>query len=74
MSVIWVKNNLSLLYFKGIFLELSFVPLSDGQHLWKEVIDRLQAEGVTLWAFKPVFSDQSQGRTLQVDGIFYRNS
>jgi hypothetical protein len=42
------KNNLSLPYFKGILLELSFVPLSDGQHLWREVIDRLQAEGVTL--------------------------
>lgn len=51
-------------------MELSFVPLSDGQHLWREVIDRLHAEGVTLRAFKPVFFDQSQGRTLHVDGVF----
>jgi FkbM family methyltransferase len=58
---------------KGILVELSLVPLYEGQHLWREVIDRLEAEGFTLWAFKPVFSDQTSGRTLQVDGIFYRN-
>jgi hypothetical protein len=55
-------------------LELSFVSLSDGQHLWRKVIDRFQAEGVTLWSFKPVISGQSQGRSLEIDGVFYRNS
>ena len=64
----------TLPHIKGILVELSLVPLYEGQHLWLEVIDRLEAEGFTLWAFKPVFSDQSQGRTLQVDGVFYRNS
>lgn len=63
----------TLPHIKGILVELSLVPLYGGQHLWREVIDRLEAEGFTLWAFKPVFSDQSQGRTLQVDGVFYRN-
>lgn len=58
---------------KGILVELSLVPLYEGQHLWREVIDRLETEGFTLWAFKPVFSDKVAGRTLQVDGIFYRN-
>jgi hypothetical protein len=60
-------------HIKGILVELSLVPLYEGQHLWREVIDRLEAEGFTLWAFNPVFSDLSQGRTLQVDGVFYRN-
>lgn len=59
---------------KGILVELSLVPLYEGQHLWREVIDRLEAEGFTLWAFKPVFYDKATGRTLQVDGIFYRTS
>lgn len=58
---------------KGILVELSLVPLYEGQHLWRQVIDRLEAEGFSLWAFKPVFSDQVSGRTLQVDGIFFRN-
>lgn len=57
---------------KGILVELSLVPLYGGQHLWREVIDRLEAEGFTLWAFTPTFSDQASGRSLQVDGIFYR--
>jgi FkbM family methyltransferase len=57
---------------KGILVELSLVPLYGGQHLWREVIDRLEAEGFTLWAFTPAFSDQASGRSLQVDGIFYR--
>lgn len=63
----------TLPHIKGILVELSFVPLYEGQHLWREVIDRLEEEGFTLWAFKPVFSDQATGRTLQADGIFYRN-
>jgi FkbM family methyltransferase len=62
----------TLPHIKGILVELSMVPLYEGQHQWREVIDRLEAEGFTLWAFKPVFSDQASGRTLQVDGVFYR--
>jgi len=64
----------TLPHIKGILVELSIVPLYDGQHLWRDVIDRLETEGFTLWAFVPAFSDVSQGRTLQVDGIFYRSN
>lgn len=64
----------TLPHIKGILVELSLEPLYEGQHLWREVIDRLEAEGFTLWAFTPVFSDQGIGRTLQVDGTFYRTS
>lgn len=64
----------TLPYIKGILVELSLVPLYEGQHLWKDVIERLEAAGFTLWSFKPVFSDQASGRTLQVDGIFFRTS
>jgi len=64
----------TLQHIRGILVELSLVPLYEGQHLWLEVIDRLEAEGFTLWGFKPVFSDQTSGRTLQVDGIFFRSA
>lgn len=64
----------TLPHIKGILVELSLVPLYEGQHLWREIIDRLEAAGFTLWAFNPVFSDQASGRTLQVDGVFYRTS
>jgi len=64
----------SLPHIKGILIELSLLPLYEGQHLWREVIDRLEAAGFTLWAFKPEFTDLNQGRTLQVDGIFFRKN
>lgn len=63
----------TLPHIKGVLIELSLVPLYEGQHLWREVVDRLEAAGFTLWAFQPVFSDHVLGRTLQVDGVFYRN-
>ncbi len=63
----------TLPHVKGILVELSLVQLYEGQRLWREVIDRLETAGFTLWAFKPVFSDQATGRTLQVDGVFYQN-
>ncbi len=57
---------------RGLLLELSLVPLYEGQHLWLESIKRLEAAGFVLWGFKPVFHDPHDGRTLQVDGIFFR--
>jgi len=63
----------TLPHIKGVLVELSLIPLYEGQHLWREVIDRLQEEGFTFWAFEPGFSDQASGRTLQVNGVFFRN-
>lgn len=57
---------------RGILMEISFIPLYEGQHLWRESVERLQAEGFTLWALEPVFVDASSGRTLQMDALFYR--
>jgi len=64
----------TLPHIKGILVELSLVHLYEGQHLWREIIGRLEAEGFTLWVLKQGFIDEISGRALQVDGIFYRNS
>jgi len=53
-------------------MELSLVPLYEGQRLWRECIERLEAEGFLLWALQPVFVDPATGRTLQWDGLFFR--
>lgn len=58
--------------FRGILCELSLVPLYEGQHLWMDVIDRLQSAGFTLWSLQPGFTDPRDGRTLQLDAIFFR--
>jgi FkbM family methyltransferase len=63
----------TLPHIKGVLVELSLVPLYEGQHLWRALIDRLEDEGFALWALRPGFIDQRQGRTLQVDGVFCRN-
>ena len=56
----------------GVLLELSLVPLYEGQRLWREIIVRLEAEGFTLWAIQKGFTDQRTGRSLQLDAIFLR--
>lgn len=56
----------------GVLLELSLVPLYDGQRLWRQIIERMEKEGFTLWAVQKGFIDQRTGRSLQVDGIFLR--
>lgn len=56
----------------GIQLELSLVPLYAGQILYKEMIEWLAGKGFELWGVMPGFSDQDSGRTLQMDGVFFR--
>jgi hypothetical protein len=53
-------------------LELSLVPLYEGQRLWRDVIDRMEAEDFSLWAIQKGFTDSRTGRSLQVDAIFLR--
>jgi FkbM family methyltransferase len=57
---------------RGILMEISFLPLYEGQRLWRECVDRIQSEGFTLWALEPVFIDPANGRTLQMDALFFR--
>jgi len=62
----------SLAQAQGVLCELSLVPLYQGQRLWKEMIERLQAEGFVLWAVQKGFTEPLTGQTLQIDAIFYR--
>lgn len=62
----------SLPMIHGILCELSLVPLYVGQRLWMDIIDRLKTEGFTLWSIQKGFTDPHDGRTLQVDAIFFR--
>jgi FkbM family methyltransferase len=57
---------------RAVQLELSLVPLYEGQHLWDYFMERLRQEGFGLWAFLPGFADPRTGQTLQVDAVFAR--
>jgi FkbM family methyltransferase len=56
----------------GLQVELSLVPLYNGQKLWTEVIEFLGKHGFTLCSLEPGFTDSRTGRLLQIDGVFYR--
>jgi FkbM family methyltransferase len=53
-------------------VELSLVPLYEGQMLFLPMIERLEQLGFGLHALLPGFVDPQSGRTLQVDGVFVR--
>lgn len=57
---------------QGVLCEMSLVPLYEGQRLWMDILNRLENEGFTLWAIQRGFTDPRDGRSLQVNAIFYR--
>jgi len=62
----------SLPQLRGVLCELSLVELYEGQHLCREVVERLERAGFTLWNLQPGFADPRDGRTLQIDAAFFR--
>lgn len=57
---------------KGVQLELSFVPLYEGQVLAYSMISYMRDLGFNLWSLIPSFLDNQTGQFLQADGIFIR--
>lgn len=62
----------SLDHIDVIQLELSTVPLYDGQKLYDYFFDLLRSRGFDLWSVEEGFVDPASGRMLQFDGIFVR--
>jgi FkbM family methyltransferase len=58
--------------FAAIALELSFVPLYEGQQLFDELVDRVRGAGYSLHGLEAGFSDPRTGQMLQCDGLFVR--
>ncbi len=58
---------------RGIQIELSLVPLYEGQALFDELYERMRSAGFSPWAIWPGFCDFRNGRMLQVDGVFFRD-
>ncbi len=64
----------SLHCFDLVMLELSLTELYVGQHLWLDVIHRMEGLGYSMWLIQPEFVDPTSGRTLQVNGLFARRT
>jgi hypothetical protein len=56
----------------GIQIELSLVPLYDGEHLFHPMLHGLEERGYDLWSVVPGFVGPETGRLLQLDAIFFR--
>jgi FkbM family methyltransferase len=58
---------------RGIQLELSLVPLYEGQQTFEPLLQRICQLGFSLWALWPGFCDPATGRMLQTDAVFFRD-
>jgi FkbM family methyltransferase len=57
----------------GLQLELSLVPLYEGERLFHPTLQDLEERGYDLWSMVPGFRDPHTGRLLQLDAILFRN-
>jgi FkbM family methyltransferase len=57
----------------GVQLEVSLIPLYDGQKLMPELVDEMNRRGFSLWAIAPAFADPGTGRLLQADATFFKS-
>jgi FkbM family methyltransferase len=55
----------------GLQLELSLMPLYEGETLFQPMVECLRAIDFDLWSLSPGFVDTRNGRLLQVDGVFF---
>lgn len=56
----------------GLQLELSLVPLYKDQLLYDEMVLKIRKLGFDLFGIFPGFIDKTNGKLLQVDGIFFK--
>ena len=56
----------------GLQLELSTVPLYQGQALYDKLINLVIEQGFELWSIHPAFVDLKSGRVLQIDATFLK--
>ncbi len=64
------KNSLQRIH--SVQIEMSLVPLYEGELLFNELYSLMMDNGYSLFAIMPGFSDPESGQLLQIDGIFHR--
>lgn len=67
-----VEGNLRNI--SAVQLELSTIPLYEGQNLYKYFFDFFEENDFILWSLIPGFANRSTGQLLQFDAVFVRQS
>jgi len=57
----------------GLELEISFVQLYHGEHLFPELYEFLLSKGFQLYNIEPMLRDPHSGQLLQADCVFFRS-
>lgn len=57
---------------RGVLVEVSLIPLYEGQKLFDDLYEMLKSMGFNLWGFFPAFVNKSDGRMLQVDLLLFK--
>jgi FkbM family methyltransferase len=57
----------------AVQLEMSLVPLYEGEILMQQMCTKMCRLGFGLWDLEPGFRDSATGKLLQVDGVFTRD-
>jgi hypothetical protein len=58
----------------AIQLEMSLIPLYEGESEFVDQLVAMKSMGYVLWQLEPGFLDERVGRLLQVDGTFVREN
>ena len=58
---------------KGVQMELSLIPLYQGETLFEDMVLRMKESGFELYSLSEGFWDFRNGRTLQVNCVFFKN-
>ncbi|MDP9052398.1 MAG: FkbM family methyltransferase [Acidobacteriota bacterium] len=59
---------------RAVLIEMSLIPLYEGQMLARPLWDMLEEVGFEAWSFEPGFRSPRSGRLLQLDGLFVRRN
>lgn len=65
-----LRKNLDRVH--AVEVELSTVPLYEGQKLYDYFFDLFRRNGFGLWSLETGFTDHASGQLLQFDGVFVR--
>jgi FkbM family methyltransferase len=57
---------------RGLHVEMTLLPLYEGQILARELWDLLDGQGFEPWSMEPCFRNPVTFRMLQIDGVFVR--
>ncbi len=56
----------------GVQVEMSLVPMYEGEARMTDLVTFLEKEGFVLMSVQPVVEDPASGQLLQIDGLFFR--